>query len=97
MVSFYRACVTVFTLSCVFMACLRRSVAAPAIIHRAGECHKDMYLIAEVSLELRPKVDDDRAGAAVLGPRSAIGQMGFVNGFLATEMLWQKQPSARSS
>ena len=56
-----------------------------------------MYLIAELSLELRPKVDDDRAGAAVLGPGSAIGEMGFVNGFLATKMLWQKQPSARSS
>jgi hypothetical protein len=43
-----------------------------------------MYLITEGSLELRPKVDDYRAGAAVLGPGSAIGEMGFVNGFLAT-------------
>lgn len=29
-----------------------------------------MYLITEGSLELRPKVDDDGAGAAVLGPGS---------------------------
>jgi CRP-like cAMP-binding protein len=69
---------------CVHALLKEVSFGAGEVIHRAGECYKDRYLITELSLELRPKVDDDRAGAAVLGPGSAIGEMGFVNGFLAT-------------
>ena len=69
---------------CVHALLKEVSFGAGEVIHRAGECYKDRYLITELSLELRPKVDDDRAGAAVLGSGSAIGEMGFVNGFLAT-------------
>jgi hypothetical protein len=60
------------------------SFAAGEAIHRAGEHYRDMYLIAEGSLEVHLKPDDRRVGVTVLGPGSVIGEMGFVKGFPAT-------------